>query len=246
MAGGSRMETTPDIFVEPTKKSNFSYTNKHFTTYARNIKYIGCTFEYCTFSSCVYRSITFLDCEFVGCVFITMQFYDSKATNCVFERTSFFDVNYGISFYDCNLKTSIFTPSRHTSDFIVMVNCKTNYATLGIHPAPEGELIGYKKVGCQFINEYIIKLRIPKEAKRSCALSRKFRCEYADVLDITPLGNASPKISIEHRSHFCIEPVTYEIGKRVYPDKWDENRWNECSHGIHFFLTSYEAETWGG
>jgi hypothetical protein len=25
-------------------------------------------------------------------------------------------------------------------------------------------------------------------------------------------------------------------------DAFDENRWNECSHGIHFFITRKEAE----
>jgi len=27
-------------------------------------------------------------------------------------------------------------------------------------------------------------------------------------------------------------------------DKWDDDRWNECSGGIHFFLTRAEAEAY--
>jgi hypothetical protein len=34
----------------------------------------------------------------------------------------------------------------------------------------------------------------------------------------------------------------YQVGATVYPDSWDEDRWNECSHGIHFFITRKEAE----
>lgn len=40
-------------------------------------------------------------------------------------------------------------------------------------------------------------------------------------------------------------PVTnYIVGKIVRPDKWDTDRWNECSHGIHFFITEEEAKAY--
>lgn len=111
---------------------------------------------------------------------------------------------------------------------------KTNYLTIGIHPAPEGKLIGWgKKYG------RIIKMEIPEDSPRSCATTRKFRCHFADVLEID--GKTTGKI--EHSwdgSHVTI----YEVGKRVYADSWDADRWNECLHGIHFFLTREEAEAW--
>ena len=36
----------------------------------------------------------------------------------------------------------------------------------------------------------------------------------------------------------------YRVGETVRPDKWDENRFNECSNGIHFFITRIEAENY--
>lgn len=36
----------------------------------------------------------------------------------------------------------------------------------------------------------------------------------------------------------------YEIGKTVKVDDFDDDRWNECSTGIHFFLTREEAESY--
>lgn len=30
-------------------------------------------------------------------------------------------------------------------------------------------------------------------------------------------------------------------GETVVPDSFDEDRWNECSNGIHFFITKQEA-----
>ena len=33
----------------------------------------------------------------------------------------------------------------------------------------------------------------------------------------------------------------YKVGEDVLPDSFDENRWNEYSHGIHFFINKQEA-----
>ena len=34
---------------------------------------------------------------------------------------------------------------------------------------------------------------------------------------------------------------TYEVGKTYEVNDFDDNRWNECSTGIHFFITRDEA-----
>ena len=35
--------------------------------------------------------------------------------------------------------------------------------------------------------------------------------------------------------------LLYKVGEMVYPDSFDEDRWNECSNGIHFFINKQEA-----
>jgi hypothetical protein len=90
---------------------------------------------------------------------------------------------------------------------------------------PEGVLIGYKKLA----NGKIATLRIPTKAKRLNAYgSRKCRAEYVIVID----GDGTDKHS---------GTVKYASGKRVTPDKFDDDKRVECSHGIHFFLTKEEA-----
>lgn len=37
------------------------------------------------------------------------------------------------------------------------------------------------------------------------------------------------------------EKVDGYLVKLVFPDSFDENRWKECSHGIHFFIDKDEA-----
>ena len=98
----------------------------------------------------------------------------------------------------------------------------------------EGDFIAWKKVG-----DAIIKLRIPAEAKRSSATTRKCRCEYAEVLELQSLdGTPYNDDKVVNNNH--VETI-YKVGEIVHPDSWDDNRWNECSHGIHFFITRDEA-----
>ena len=98
----------------------------------------------------------------------------------------------------------------------------------------EGDFIAWKKVG-----EVIVKLRIPSEAKRSSATTRKCRCEFAEVLELQNLdGTPYNDDKVVNNNH--VEAI-YKVGEIVRPDSWDDNRWNECSHGIHFFITRDEA-----
>jgi hypothetical protein len=95
--------------------------------------------------------------------------------------------------------------------------------------SPEGNIIGWKK--CK--NDVIVKLEIPAEAKRSNASGRKCRAEFAKVIEII---GADVAISQHDNT------TEYRVGEIVKPDRWDDNRWEECSSGIHFFITRLEAE----
>jgi len=96
---------------------------------------------------------------------------------------------------------------------------------------PDGDIIGWKK--CR--DDVIVKLRIPAEAKRSHAFGRKCRAEFADVLEVI---GADKAISLHDRA------TVYASGERIVPDSFDENWQEECSSGIHFFITRAEAEAY--
>lgn len=98
----------------------------------------------------------------------------------------------------------------------------------------EGSFIGYKKA-CN----HIIKLEILPDAKRSSATTRKCRCSSAKVLSITTLDgqdDGTRVISSNYDKDFI-----YRVGEIVRVDNFDDNRWRECSTGIHFFMTRDEA-----
>ena len=98
----------------------------------------------------------------------------------------------------------------------------------------EGAFVGFKKA-----HGYIVKLLIPDDAKRSSATTRKCRCSKAEVISITNAdGSDAGRTSIpsDHDSAFV-----YTVGEVVEVEDFDENRWNECAPGIHFFITRDEA-----
>lgn len=96
------------------------------------------------------------------------------------------------------------------------------------------------------VKDYLVKLRIPANAKRSNGTGRKCRASYAKVESIfrVSTGEKMPD-SLKDVASFDYGPHTpYIVGQIVRPDEWDPCRWNECSHGIHFFMTRHEAENW--
>ena len=85
----------------------------------------------------------------------------------------------------------------------------------------------------------LVMLEIPEDARRCSCTSQKCRCDKAKVLGITNLDTNESVSEIKNTSYF--PAVTYVVGEMVYPDSFDENRWNECSHGIHFFINKQNA-----
>lgn len=116
-----------------------------------------------------------------------------------------------------------------------------------------GSFTAYKKVSLFEFDAGsfgIATLTIPETAKRSSAFGNKCRASEVIVDDI--LAYTAAKEPIAHVRYgeslrnatirpFAERRVDYIVGYNYLPDEFDENRWHECSHGIHFFMTPEEA-----
>lgn len=198
------------------KRENFSHVLK------------GENFSHDFFESGNYRGCRFEDCNFSFTIFVRYNFSNAEFIRCNFHGARFSNCNFrGTRLYDCNFRDALFE------------NIKTNESTrMGIPmTCPDtGSFIGWKAG-----RNYIIKLEIPEDAERSSSNSRKCRCSKAKVLEIQSLTDET----ILHGEDVSFRGgLIYRVGEMVYPDEWDPNRWNECSHGIHFFLTKEEALYW--
>ena len=92
----------------------------------------------------------------------------------------------------------------------------------------EGSFIAYKKV-----DTGVIKLLIPEDAKRTSTLvGRKCRASYVKVLEGSGISCTSS------------DKLEYKEGEFVYADKYDDDIREECTSGIHFFVTKKEADNW--
>lgn len=111
----------------------------------------------------------------------------------------------------------------------------------------EGSFIAYKKASvfnklsnndCDD-NKCIVKLLITSDAKRSSATSSKCRASKVKVLEIQDFeGN---KLNCVACSSFWDNNTLYKVGETIEVKNFDENRWEECSTGIHFFMNRRNA-----
>jgi len=118
-----------------------------------------------------------------------------------------------------------------------LAGVKANHLTSGFFMCcPEsGAFEGWKNLR----NGRIAHIRIPADARRSSATTRKCRAERAEVLAVYDNEESVDCGYSIHDSNFM-----YRVGETVECDEWDDDRWNECSGGIHFFLTRAEAKVW--
>lgn len=110
-----------------------------------------------------------------------------------------------------------------------------------------GGFYGFKKGR----EDEIIKLYIPADAKRSNATERKCRASHAKVVSITAgdtgyrlwdKTEAGTKLTTARSGYDS--SFVYTVGEYVHADHFDEDRWNQCTGGIHFFITEEEARRW--
>lgn len=137
---------------------------------------------------------------------------------------------YGADLRDANLSGANLRDAKNIDK--IAWNARTAFYPL---QCPEtGSFIGYKKA-----SGYIVELEICANAKRSSATSRKCRCSKAKVLSITNLDGSESilnEIGSDYDKNFI-----YRVGETVEVPDFNEDRWSECTAGIHFFITREEA-----
>lgn len=212
------------------------------------------------------RRVTFYNCTFMH-RFIDEVFNGSKFINCTFTNESFTIVRFN----KCTFKNIIFEDNpRRCFIKCALFNCSYDEAFeqsfAETAPFPKtGSFIAWKKANILLNNEdrdhiinpmkllyagkpmdheyasCIIELLIPEDAKRSCAFSNKCRCDKAKVLGIQSIyGQSFPTDTIAYSNY---DPAfAYRVGEIITPrEPFDLDPFNECSSGIHFFMSREDA-----
>lgn len=126
--------------------------------------------------------------------------------------------------------TNLYNVNLHNADL-----CNVKHIPFIPTYLPEGEFIAWKKLS----NSIIVKLKILEDSKRSRATGDKCRCDKALVIEFQNLDGTKSEIKEYTNSNYAT--CKYKVGKIVKANGWDRDRFNECSHGIHFFVDRQSA-----
>ena len=148
------------------------------------------------------------------------------------ERANLYGADlHGADLYGADLSGSNLSGSN-LSKAILHESKGVNYP---MNCPEKGSFIGFKRVR----NYLIVELEITEDALRSSATGRKCRCSKAKVLSITNIDGTE---SNTNSARSLWDPdFVYTVGETIEVPNFDTNRWNECTPGIHFFITRQEA-----
>lgn len=181
--------------------------------------YNNCVFDHCTFQSLSIYLGKFFDCKFIGCIFKDISINLTQFKNCSFEGCQ---------------RSNVFGYTNIICDVSIPMVCPK-----------EGEFTAYKVVQSVKGKRMIAELLIPAGAMRSSGIGTKCRAACAKVVRFLSIIDGTPLRNRKAFSNYDPEYVYYK-GQVAYPDAFDDNRWNECASGIHFFMTLEEAQGWCG
>jgi hypothetical protein len=103
-----------------------------------------------------------------------------------------------------------------------------------MHCPEKGAILGYKKC----VNDRLVQLLIPADAKRTSATLPSCRCSRAKVLTIKSFDSS---LEFDEAWSLVDENFVYRTGDWAEVKDFNEDRWMDSTTGIHFWMTREEA-----
>lgn len=200
-----------NLCVSDISWANFSGTDFSFADFKSTFM-IGACFQESILKSARFDSVVLEEVDFSDAILDYSTFYNSNFEGAIVNRASFY---YSI-FDNLNRGTKCLKDAKILP-----------YIPMNL---PEGEFIAWKKLD----NGLIAKLKILKDSKRNRAMGDECRCNKALVMEFQSTGGVTYDCTEYLNERYS--PCLYKVGEVVYADSWDNNRWDENTHGIHFFL----------
>ena len=195
----------------------------------------GWDLSYVDFSLSTFRNVCFDDANLSYSLLENGWF-----ENCTFRRTNFSYANLrtvamrnndltGANIEGANLFGAVLEYAKLDG---IISNEETKWFRL--HCPEEGAFLGYKKC----FNNRLVQLLIPADAKRTSATMNSCRCSKAKVLTIKSFDY---KEEFEEAWSLVDENFVYRKGQWVEVLDFNEDRWQDSTTGIHFWMTREEA-----
>ena len=214
--------------------------------------HVGEDFIGTDFSKTGIHDTTFVNCDMRKIILPTspLDLENVKFVDCIFDSCNSSGELLVLPLYEAKYRFCLYAPFQ-TIRFKENCVCIASFTDRDLSAAIDPLYIvdsysdgyyGYKILETE--NEcgetiYVLaRLRIHKTTPAALFWKCKCRAERAVVTHINDF-NGVPY----NKAYSCYYPkrTVYEVGKEVVADEWDPDIMNECSGGIHFFLTASEA-----
>lgn len=212
-------------------------------------QFYSCIFVKTYFSDCNFRKASFGNCSFINCTFEncdlgfgssrTPDFYGGEIKNCVNvppipmacpENGEFIGYKKAIVGDEDNIYTSsvivkLKIPAKAKRSSALGRKCRCSEAkVVAIYDITRARY-AFAPGPAEFVKERGI-----------VGVDSVWRKSLGKELD--PYVVAYSKFANRVQG---LSQVRYKVGETVRADKWDDDRFNECSHGIHFFTNLQDA-----
>ena len=208
-----------NLILESINLENYDLSNMNFS----HSNFINANLSNVNFCSSQLVNVLLDDCD--------LQNANLKNTN--LERASLRRANLtkadisGARLYAAVLENAIL-------DNIIFDDKTENFR---IHCPEQGAFVAYKKG----LDNLIIKLLIPSDARRVSSTMNCCRCDKAKVLEIK---NFEGTKFFDEAWSTVAENFCYKLGEWVYAENFNEDRWYDSTGGIHFWMTEDEAKAY--
>ena len=190
-------------------------------------------FSHSNFINANLSNVNFYSSQLVNVLLDDCNLQNANLKNANLDRASLRRANLtyadirGAKLYAAVLENSIL-------DNIIFDDKTENFR---IHCPEKGAFIAYKKG----LNNLIVKLLIPSDAKRVSSTMNCCRCDKAKVLEIK---NFEGTKFFDEAWSTVAEGFCYKLGEWVYAENFNEDRWYDSTGGIHFWMTEEEAKAY--
>ena len=213
------------------KNSDLRYSNLRYASLENaNLRCVDLRYANLYNADLIYADLRYSNLRNTNLIYANLTYADLKNVDLRFSNLSNTNL-IGANLSNVNL--------RYTD----LNNTKYNHLTsfFALQCPEQGSFIAYKKALSIENNnevEVIVELLVMEDSERNSATSRKCRFSHTKTLSITSLDG---KINYSIARSMKYSDFIYEVGKENTVDDFDKNRWNECSTGIHGFITREEA-----
>ena len=190
-------------------------------------------FSHSNFINANLSNVNFYSSQLVNVLLDDCNLQNANLKNANLERASLRRVNLtyadirGAKLYAAVLENAIL-------DNIIFDDKTENFR---IHCPEQGAFVAYKKG----LDNLIIKLLIPSDARRVSSTMNCCRCDKAKVLEIK---NFEGTKFFDEAWSTVAEGFCYKLGEWVYAENFNEDRWYDSAGGIHFWMTEDEAKAY--